>query len=246
MNDEIRKLYEYAGDSIHCVDNKDKGLLEKIAANWSRIKSFEKPDMIVQIEDKVLAIEHFEFDASSCGKKGSLDKRKLAERNRDFDKVIIESDTAEEPLIVTSSVDCLYSPDYYLDNFTSVFNNHLNKIETYNKHIINEKIVKSIDDIIMCFFIIDTTPLGCYYMDDGPKSFVAFQVKECLDLITKAKEIDCFFFGLFDGQSNSLEFIRNSPNIVQLIKGIRVLDFNHDEFFTFNPQETRFFINETV
>lgn len=238
--DEVNIFYEYSGNSIDFLYKGDRDLLEKIIASRHRIEAFEQPDMVLLLEDKVLAIEHFEFDASSSSKKGSLDKRKLAERNREFDKLIIDSDISEEPLVVTNSVDCIYSADNYIRNFMSAFEKHLLKVSDYKTHLINENIVKHADDIIMCFFIVDTTPLGCYYEEDGPKSFIAFQVVECLELISRAKEIDCLFFGYFDGRKNSLEFISNCPEVVKLTRDIRTIDFRRDEFFTFNTKESRF------
>lgn len=240
MIDEVRTLYNYSDDSIHFLYKRDKVLLEKIVANMYRIEPFEQPDMILSLENRILAIEHFEFDASSFGKKGSKDKRGLAERNRKFDRLINDSNISEVPVVTTNSVSCTYSAENYINNFKSVFEKHLAKVEDYKTHLIKKNKAKHIDDIIICFFIVDTTPLGCYYQDDGIKSFIAFQVKECLDLISKAKEVDCFFFGYFDGTKNSLEFMSNCPDVVQLIKEIRMIDFRVEEFFTFNPQESRF------
>lgn len=85
VKDEIGILFEYARGSIHCVYHGDKDLLEKIALYISTIQPFEQPDMLITIDDKVLAIEHFQFDASNTNRNGSMDKRNLAERNRDFD-----------------------------------------------------------------------------------------------------------------------------------------------------------------
>lgn len=212
MNVEVKTLFEYANNGIQCIYNGDKELLEKIALNTQKTEPFEQPDIIIPLGDKVFAIEHFEFDASSFNKKGSMDKRKLAERNREFDKLIADSDFSEVPLVATTSVDCTYSSDCYIKNFKTVFENHIAKITEYKKHIIDANKAKQMDDIIMCFFIVDTTPLGCYCLEDSLKIFVPFQVKECLELITQAKEIDCLLFGFFDGNNNSLLFISNSPD----------------------------------
>lgn|GEM_PF-1864013 len=241
MTDEVRKFYEYAVNGIHFIFEGDRELLEKIVAVWKRIKPFEQPDIILMLDDKVLAIEHFEFDASSSSRKGSLDKRKLAERNREFDKLIQNSDISSEPLVLTDSIDCLYSADNYIGNFKSVFEKHLAKVAEYKSHLISENIVRQVEDIIMCFFIIDSTPLGCYYQENDLKHFEAFQVRECLELISKAKEIDCFFFGSCVGGKNSLEFISNCPEVIEFIKEkIRIIDFSEDSFFVFEPHETRF------
>lgn len=240
LHDEIQTLFHYAQNSIHFVNKADKEMVEKIVSKLYSIEPFEKPDMILKLDDKLLAIEHFDFDASSFSRKGSLDRRKLADRNRNFDKMIEEADVTLEPIYFTTSVDCSYTATNYIMNFKTVFENHLSKVEEYKSRLISENKVKNIDDIIMCFFIVDNTPLGCYYNEDGPKSFVAVQVKECLELISLAKEINCFFFGYYEGNKYSIEFISNSPETIQIIKNIKVLDFKEDEFFAFDPQETRF------
>lgn len=240
MEREVQTLIEYAGESIHCVYADDVILLKKIGENWSSMQGFEKPDIIIPIGEKLLAIEHFEFDASSVTKKGSIDKRELATRNRKFDKLIQEQDSFENPLIANGTSDCVYTSENYIKNFKASFASHYEKIADYKKHLVNEKKAKSISDIIMCFFVVDTTPLGCYYMEDNMKYFIAFQVIECLDIISKSNDVDCFFFGFFDGQRNSLEFLSNRIEVIEYIKTIRMLDFKVDEFMCFHPQEIRF------
>lgn len=240
MEKEVQTLIEYARESIHCIYADDVVLLKKIAENWSSIQGFEKPDIIIPIGDKVLAIEHFEFDASSVTKKGSIDKRELATRNRKFDKLIQEQESFENPLITHGTSDCVYSAENYIKNFKANFSCHYGKIADYKTHLVYEKKVKSVSDIIMCFFVVDTTPLGCYYMEDGMKYFIAFQVNECLDIISKSKDVDCLFFGFFDGQRNSLEFLSNRIEVIEYIKTIKMLDFKVDEFMCFHPQEIRF------
>jgi hypothetical protein len=241
MNDEMRTLYEYAGNSIHFPFLRDKDFLEKIVLNMNNIKPFESPDMILTLGDKVLAIEHFEFDASSFNRKGSMDKRNLAERNRKFDNLIEDQSIDEETIFSTTSVECSYSSTYYIKNFKSVFANHLSKIEKYKRNLVEKSIVKNTDDIIICFFIVDTTPLGCYYLEDGaPKSFYLLQVSEFIDIITKANAVDCVLFGYFNGTKNDLSFISNYPEALESIKKQNVIDFGVVDFFSFDPQETRF------
>jgi len=240
MINEVKILNEYLGDGIDFLYNKDKDLLEKVVANIYKIEPFEHPDMILSLGEKIMAIEHFEFDASTSNKKGSLDKRKLADRNREFDKLVNDSNISAKPVVASSSIDCNYSAEDYIENFISVFGKHLAKVADYKNYLIEENKAEKIDDIIICFFIVDTTPLGCYYMENGPKSLIACQVKECLDLISKASEVDCFLFGYFDGRKNSLEFISNQPEVVNIIKEVKMIDFKVEEFFTFNPKETRY------
>lgn len=240
MNDEVSTLFEYLRNGIHYIYQPDREILDKIATMVNKIGPFEQPDMILQLDDKVMAIEHFEFDASSSCKKGSLDKRRLADRNRAFDKLISESDISVNPLVINTSVNCTYTANDYITNFKNVFEKHCAKVSDYKAHLVTENKVKNVEDIIICFFIVDTTPLGSYYYDDGPKSLIALQVKECLELINSSKEVDCYLFGNYNGKENALEFISNCDNVVQLITDIRIIDFAEDEFFTFNPQESRY------
>mgnify|MGYP001386837676 CR=1 FL=1 len=164
MNDEIKTLYKYAGDSIHCINRGDKEFLEKIVDNIHSLEPFDHPDMVIRLGEKVLAIEHFEFDASSFNRKGSMDKRELAKRNREFNELINNLDVTKEPIVITTSVKCIYSLDYYIKNFKQVFKKHLIKAAEYKSCLINNGMVKQANDITICFFIVDTTPLGCYYL----------------------------------------------------------------------------------
>ena len=41
-----------------------------------QLKSFDRPDMYAILKDKIIIIEHFEFDASVCSRKGMKGKKR--------------------------------------------------------------------------------------------------------------------------------------------------------------------------
>lgn len=127
-------------------------------------KQFDRPDIYVSLNDKVLAIEHFEFDASNKTRSGSR-YRKEEISSRSYINEYIESNYSGNPLLYSEQIGCNLSSDFYIANMKSAFMHHYLKIDEYKRHLIEKGIAKSKDDIISCFFIEDVTLLGCYYID---------------------------------------------------------------------------------
>jgi hypothetical protein len=242
MNDEIKMFYDFAQGRIDYYNPSDKDMLFEIVNNIRRLISFEKPDMVLPLEDKIMMIEHFQFDASQFKKgKGNLDKALRSQRNRDFDAFIANADYSEEPLTLTAEVGCNFKAEYYMDNLERVFNEHLAKIETYKQRLIEHNFVKNEQSIITAFLIIDTTPLGNYQMiDSWPEPFSIFQLKKFNIMLCEAEQLDYVFNGFFDGKKNRISFMSNTLESRAVFKD-EFIDFDKDEYFSYEPLETRYF-----
>jgi hypothetical protein len=55
---------------------------------FSRMESFEKPDIYAKKDNALLIIEHFEFDSSNKSKKGSQERINNFRFNNDFEKAM--------------------------------------------------------------------------------------------------------------------------------------------------------------
>jgi hypothetical protein len=177
MNNEIRMFREYSEGSIDCYNQNDKKILIEITNKIDELIPFENPDIILKLDDKIMMIEHFQFDASKyCMHKGNLDKALLPQRERAFDE-FSKNNQFESKVFSTTRIDCIYTYQQYTDNFKRVYYDHLCKIDNYKKRIIEHGYSKDENSIITAFLIIDTTPLGNYCLVDGsPITFSIFQL----------------------------------------------------------------------
>lgn len=243
MNNELGTLYKHINGGIRFYCQKDKDFLENIVQpNINRFEPFERPDIILPLEDNIFAIEHFEFDASNLARKESTDKRQFAERGRIFNNEFNQQHIPNEPFVSNILVNTQYSHQNYINNFKNGFENHVNKIEKYKENLVEKGKSKNLEDIVICFFVEETTPLGCYYLDDEnyPREFTLFQVAECMDIIMAANKVNYMLFGFSHGvNNNDIAFLSNSQEARESLKKEKILDFKRDRFYTYNIREVR-------
>lgn len=244
VNKEHKRLFDYFINGVTVPCSGDKVLLNSIGHNFNSAQSYERPDILIPIGEQIVAIEHFEFDASSVTRKGSKDKKNQDQRDKEFSKKIDFSDLKNEPLILSCCNETEYLYKNYIKNFFKAFENHYEKIKKYKLNLISNDLVKNEENIIMCFFIEDTTPLGTYYLEEGMlKTLDLFLLKEYLDIISRSVELDCVFYGNYCGNRLALSFMKISQFNIEYLKQKKLIDFTKDEFFTFKPKESRFAIN---
>ncbi|MBN2828355.1 MAG: hypothetical protein JXQ26_10200 [Tissierellales bacterium] len=238
---ELEKFIEYLkyGVYVPCVD--DKGFLYTIDDCMKSIQLVERPDLIIFAGDKTIAIEHFEFDCSSRNKKGSKNKKELNLRDRDFERRIDGTSLEDSPIVCTYSNDVTFSYDDYIRNMTETFKDHYSKISEYKRNLIESRVAKREKDIIMCFFIEDTTPLGTYLLAEGElKPLDLFLIREYLSLLSNSPEVDGIFFGSYNGKNHKLSFMKNTSENIKYLEETGLVDFTKQDFFTFQPKESRF------
>ena len=63
------------GDSYEIYNN--------IKQNIQKLKSFEAPNLYIELDDKVIGIEYFEFCSYKTNRKGNSIKRKLEEIDKE-------------------------------------------------------------------------------------------------------------------------------------------------------------------
>lgn len=221
MSKEIMALRKYAGNEIILPYPGDKHVFLQQIGNAAILKAqkFEKPDILVPLSSKILAIEHFEFDASVVDKKGSSEKREESFLGKQFDKKIAELSPEQTFITSTNSYGCRYSKEDYIKNFKNNFTSHYEKVEEYKKHIVDEGLAKNNEEIGMAFFIIDTTALGSFYETENTLQYVApCFTPECREVMQNAKDIDYYFLGCFNGNEDILLFLSNCDESMNYVK----------------------------
>ena len=112
---------------------------------------FERPDMYAELEDKIILLEHFEFDASPVRRKSLEGKR--------AESILNTKIKAAPPngQIYIAKLDYKISLTDWQINFIRCFNEHYNKIEKYTQSVIAQTGTTD-KDVIVGFVIEDQFP----------------------------------------------------------------------------------------
>lgn len=208
---------------------------EKVEEAIQKVKPFERPDIISMVDDKIIAIEHFEFDCYNRTKKGSKYKREYFIMDKKLKGEMLEKLENNNEASVHGKIIENTSLSNYINNFKESYEEHYNKIENYNQNII-EKFSCDKDNIINCFLIEDTTPLGVYYLDDKRKQYnlIPIKIEEILDFISERKKVKYLIFPVMIGQERKVIILENKEKYINMFKET-LPTITEDNFFTFQP-----------
>lgn len=152
---------------------------------------FPSPDGYSKIDNKILILEHFEFDSNENLYKGSEGKKELARINREINKTQFVTNVP-----TPNKINCTYKMNQYIDNSINAFNNHYVKISSYTDNLKAEKLINDNTEIKTMFLIEDTTLLGNISYSTGKlKPIILAQCDKFLDVFEKNKNVDyvmCF------------------------------------------------------
>ena len=138
--------------------------------------NYERPDILSIYDNKIVAIEHFEFDSSTAkNKKGSQNRIEIARVQR-------ENNSHDK-------INCNYTTDNYIRNAIKNFENHYNRIEHYIENLKKEKVIKPHMEIKNLFLIEDATILGNIDINTK-RSFSILHCDMFLNKLKNANKID--------------------------------------------------------
>lgn len=245
---EIEIFEEYVNGKVNYLNPNDQPIAEEIISELHKtvqindmdLKFDSLPDMLLEYNEKILIIEHFDIDASTfTSGKGNENRIQESKRNKKWSQEIKNINKENVDVQVTYDVNCEYNLKNYLSNLERSFCKHYSKIDNYKNALINSGIAKAKNDIKVAFLIIDQTVLGCHYIKDGKMNPLSiFQVREFYNLLMNSPELDFVFNGICIGSSNEMYFLSNSDDSRKLVKSM-IVDFQEVEFTTFQPKEIR-------
>ena len=151
------------------------------------LKSFECPDMYIELEEKVIGIEQFEFSAYSSNKKGDNIKRKVFEIEQENIKKIddIKVNNYFENYIETD-----ISRFNYEKNFIKNFDKHYFRIQEYKSNL--SRINNNVE---IYFLICDETVDGTgIYVDNNYEFYVPIMNKNILEYLLQHQEVNGIIF----------------------------------------------------
>ena len=128
---------------------------------FQNMRSYERPDILSIYDNKIVAIEHFEFDSYKNTSKGSNFKiqENIIENRMQKEIDLKLKDKGE--VMLHDHIENNSNLKQYYDNFKKVLLSHIDNINEYKEHIISDYGKEK--NIEFWFFAEDVTPLGSYY-----------------------------------------------------------------------------------
>jgi hypothetical protein len=233
---EKELLTMYLGSDVSVCKYTSSSIFDLLSSEYEII-SFESkgtqingPDLYIKYcgEQKVLAIEHFEFDSTKTRiRKGSENNRRNAEINRDYEQALVNVNELGDQLLRTYDYSQTKSLVNYRDNLLRSFKSHYRNITSYKKNLVKAGIADSLDQVKMVFFINDSTLDGNTFYDSTEHSLIQllpYNIKEFVELLYKSTEIDLMFIGCGFGDMKRIFVLELNKNCLGEISRIPLCD----------------------
>lgn len=218
--------------------NIDQELFNKVI-NPNNIVCYERPDILSIFDNKIVGIEHFEFDSyKRTNKHGSDFKIKNYSIERKFDKKVKEVLKEENSLIVHDQIESTASLNNYFDNFQKIFKEHYKKINDYSEHI-KQDFDCSNKEIHFCFFAEDVSPLGSYFLNEKREISLLTPLfsDEVIELLKNSPKVEYLIIGTYAMKEHKIIIIENKKEVLEKFKKEHKMVENKD-FLAFSPQTT--------
>ena len=177
---------------------KDESLLLTLKEYFPTLKpTSNRPDSYSIVGDKILLLEHFQFDNSRIIKKGSKQNLIFADTDRKLDKSL-----SNQNLVVLNEY-VEKCGKYYVDNFIKQFTSHATKIDDYKKAIQLET-KQTFSSCLVGFIIEDASLFGSFYFDNTIKCVNLLHTKEFLDCFEKTTNLDFVIFAMTGNENNKI------------------------------------------
>lgn len=213
---------------------------EEVNKLFQNMIIYERPDILSMYDNKIVAIEHFEFDSYKNTRKGSNFKIQDNIIEKRMQNRIDKNLKKEKEIWVHDEIENTSSLQQYYNNFKKVLLTHIDNIPEYKEHIINDFGDKK--DIEFWLFAEDVTPLGNYAYkreDENPRLLLPFS-KENLDILRQHKEIKGIIFGIYAMSKYKLVLMYNDDKTLDNLEKDEYFKVNEKDFMNFNPQTTGF------
>lgn len=209
---------------------------EKVIAN---LQPYEKPDILSIYENKIIGIEHFEFDSyDNFNKKGSDYKIKDNKIKENFDKKVRDGLGNLDSIIIHDEIKSTSSFENYCKNFKKIFKAHYKKIDSYITHI-KEDFDCTNKEISIYFFAEDVTPFGSSYLNKNIKPrpdlsvLLPIHSPEIRKLLENSPLVKYLIVGMYIGDKYRLFIIENSKEVLDKFEK-EIGNVEEKDFFAFD------------
>ena len=207
---------------------------------FQNMRSYERPDILSIYDNKIVAIEHFEFDSYKNSRKGSNYKIQENIIENKMQKEINSKLKDKGEVMLHDHIKNNSNLNQYYNNFKKVLLSHIDNINEYKEHIISDYGKEK--DIEFWFFAEDVTPLGNYYYRKSnlhPSLLLPFS-KQNIDILRQHKEIKGIIFGIYAMNRYKLVLMYNDEETLNKIENNEYFKVEESEYMTFTSQTTGF------
>jgi len=224
----------------------DQELFNKVV-DINHIGMYEKPDILSIFDNKIVGIEHFEFDSFKKSGKGSDFRIKDGTLKRDLQKTMHEELLKKDSTTVCGHIDSTCSLSNYFNNFKKIFLDHYEKIDSYIEHI--EEDYGTDKEISICFFAEDVTPLGNYFMNRKnsmhPCLLNPLYSDEIIQLLRKCQKVKYLIIGTCAMGEDKLIIIENKKAVLDKFLNERP-QVTEENYFSFSVETLGFAVKEEL
>lgn len=165
------------------------------------LNSFESPDMYSVLEDKVIILEHFEFDSSKHSRKGMKGK---------------QEESLLEKRIASAAPDSIFRCDWgnysisladWKSNFERIFDSHYNKISEYKRAVLQQLNIYQKKPVLVGFFIENQYAPIVSCTNRQHEELYYFETIQFAEKIADRKNLDFILFGGWYNQKPQIFYI---------------------------------------
>lgn len=196
---------------------------------------FERPDIVIYNSNKSYLLEHYEFDSSKLKKWSSIEYEKIAELNRDLDKMMLES--KESSITVSRTIENEASTESFINNLMRNTNNHIEKYNNYLMNFNENKREHYSDNIEFGFVIENTSAMtDMIYRNNKPYVISPFDVKEFVTFLKMHENVKHIFYLYRTPDAYRVLYFYNDKSCIdKLIDDAEFITKNNKLLFS-NPQ----------
>ena len=183
---------------------------------YSLVQS-DRPDIAYENETFIMGIECFEFDASKKTRKGSKQKQKEQEADREIREQYRQSTVPEDGFLsIERLIDVELSAKNYYESLLSNFKIHADSITEYRQNLSQMSPGKK---KLLTFFIKDITAIGNYVEENGKTEVLnPLRLPLILGLLASTLGLDYVVFRTTDSY---VPFLRIQAISIPLMNNLR-------------------------
>ena len=147
----------------------------------------DAPDMILKMDNKVIIIEHFEFDSYHVGRKGSQGRQEMARIQRNEGSI----EATKDGVLFSDEIKRKSSFRDLISNLCRNFKEHYNRIPKYKENLREYGLIGDSTQVKVMFLVEDVSPLGSMVLDDNKqRPIIVLLYREFLDLFRDSLDVD--------------------------------------------------------
>ena len=241
--EHIKKKYFSSGNNnilYAILDN----MAGEFCINFDKLLSVmidsDHPDFYAKDGNNVYLFEHFTIDASHTNRKGSLEQKEIVRIDSKVDELYSKGNNGH----ISDKIKGKANFENFKINIRSTYQKHVKSIPDYIETLNKKQVVNSDSEIITCFFIENTSPMGNYLLIENKlREFNLFTADFFIDLLDNTENNPDFLFYAQETKDAPILLLMCTAKLDIYKK--HTIKITNNNFIAFNPHviKKRFFID---